>query len=206
MIENIEFIYGCMFSGKTGELLRRIKREEIAGKHVQLFKPSIDDRYSIEEIVTHDGYKHQAIRVPNTKALIENLDHHVEIIGIDEIQFFDSKIIKFCLKEADLGKKIICAGLNFDGKAKPFRFKNSKKHVGELIVISKPTLLTAICTYDTGIWDKIFGAAHHRICGKDAYFTQRLVKAPKGYKEGDTLIGGKEMYAPRCLTHFIPHK
>lgn len=206
MIEDIEFIYGCMFSGKTSELLRRIKREEIAGRHVQLFKPSVDNRYSVEEIVTQDGYKHKAVIVPDVKTLVENLDYHVKIIGIDEVQFFTYDIIHFCLNQADKGKKIICAGLNLDGTPKPFNFRGSNRNVGGLMAISKPTLLTAVCTYENGVMDKIFGAGHTKICGKEAYFTQRLIKAPKNYKEGDILIGGKDMYAARCLEHFIPHK
>lgn len=186
----IELIYGCMFSGKTSELIRRLRKEEIAGRKVQLFKPSIDNRYSIEEVVSHDQIKKKSIIVPDIDTLVESLDPKVEVIGIDEVQFFNAKVIDFCLKQSNLGKKVICSSLNFNHKGQPFKFKNSKKHIGDLLIYSIPTLLTAVCTYKLD----------DKICGKDAYYTELLVSI-KEYGKGP-LIGGKEKYAPRCFEHF----
>lgn len=110
----IEAIVGPMFSGKSEELIRRIKRAQIAKQKVQVFKPAIDDRYSIDKVVSHNGTNINAISVVKASEIIELLEEDTEVIAIDEIQFFDHSIVDVVREIADLGKRVICAGLDMD--------------------------------------------------------------------------------------------
>jgi len=190
--KGIELIVGPMFCGKTEELLRRLRRLEIAREKVQLFKPKIDTRYSQNDVSTHYGLTMPGILVEDTKELIKKYDSSVGVIGIDEIQFFDDEIIDFLLNNQNK-HLFIASGLPLNFRAEPFNFKNSDKHLGNLMPHTRPTYLDSIC--DT--------------CGVGADFTQRLINGkPAPYDSDLILVGGKEKdnkkdsYEARCLEHF----
>ncbi|MCA9522730.1 MAG: thymidine kinase, partial [Myxococcales bacterium] len=117
---SIEVISGCMFSGKSEELIRRLRRAQIARQRVQIFKPEIDKRYSDDEIVSHSEQKLKAIVVKDTAQLLSMLDHRSEVVGIDEVQFFDEKVVQACKRLADLGRRVVVAGLDMDYQGQPF--------------------------------------------------------------------------------------
>src|SRR5512135_3366288 len=110
----IEVICGSMFSGKSEELIRRLRRAIIARQRVQIFKPVIDSRYSDAEIVSHSEMRLPSISVASSEELIERLDHRTEVVGVDEAQFFDEGIVAVCQRMADQGKRVIVAGLDKD--------------------------------------------------------------------------------------------
>ena len=200
----LEVITGPMFSGKTEELLRRLRLAKIAGQKVQAFKPSIDTRYDTNCITSHNNARIVAIPVASTAELLEKLDPKTEVIGIDEVQFFDDEIIEALLELSQKGKHIIVSCLNLDFRGEPFRFKNSKRTVAELICRAhKVTKLHAICTYK--LKDE---NGKEKICGREAYFTQRLINGkPAPYNSPVVLVGGKELYEARCeLHHEVPGK
>jgi len=116
----IEVICGSMFSGKSEELIRRLRRAIIAKQRVQIFKPVIDSRYSDAEIVSHSEMRLPSVSVADSRELLEKLDHRTEVIGIDEAQFFDEGIIEACQKLADQGKRVLIAGLDKDFRGAPF--------------------------------------------------------------------------------------
>ncbi len=116
----IEVICGSMFSGKTEELIRRVKRANYAKLKIQVFKPAIDDRYDEENIVSHDQIKIPSIKVNTVNDIRANINFDSEIIAIDEVQFFDDSIIKLCNELADGGKRVIIAGLDQDFRGEPF--------------------------------------------------------------------------------------
>lgn len=186
-------ITGCMYAGKTAELLRRVKREMIAGRRVQLFKPALDRRYSASEVVSHDRLGIEAIPVADTRELAAFLNEP-DIIAIDEVQFFDAAIIGFCLEQLSRGRTIICSALATDFRGEPFRFRNSSLHVGDLLPYANVVTLQAICTYrDGGV-----------ICGRDATMTQRLIDGKPAPRDSPTvLVGGSESYEARCREHHV---
>lgn len=136
----IEVISGSMFSGKTEELIRRIKRAHIAGLEVKIFKPSTDTRYDHTDVVSHDQSKIPAIAVEKAKEII-NLAEDCSVVGIDEAQFFDSEIVEVCNALADSGKRVVVAGLDMDYTGKPFGPMPFLMAVAEYV-----TKVHAICT------------------------------------------------------------
>src|SRR3954468_6963217 len=116
----IEVIVGSMFSGKSEELIRRLNRARIARQKVQVFKPAIDARYSVEEIASHSGQKHVSIPVSTTAEMMSQVHEDTQVIGIDEGQFFDSPIIEAVNELARSGKRVIIAGLDQDFMGRPF--------------------------------------------------------------------------------------
>lgn len=174
----IEVICGSMFSGKSEELIRRIHRVQIAKKKVQIFKPTIDTRYSIQYIYSHNGTKIEAINISNSKELLEKIESDTEVVAIDEAQFYDKEIVAICQKLADQGKRVIVAGLDQDFRGEPFG------PIPKLLAIAEYIdKLQAICV----------------ICGKTASRTQRLVNGqPAKYSDPTILIGAKETYEARC--------
>jgi thymidine kinase len=116
----IEVVCGSMFSGKTEELIRRIKRAQIARKRVQVFKPQMDTRYSTEEVASHDGVRAQAIPAATAAEIADLLQLDVEVVAIDEIQFFDTAIIDLCERLASDGHRVIVAGLDQDFRGEPW--------------------------------------------------------------------------------------
>ncbi len=176
----IEVIAGCMFSGKTEELIRRLRRAEIAKQKVVIFKPKIDNRYSEYEIVSHSEQSMKAIIVNSAREIAE-LARDAEVVGIDEGQFFDDDLVDVCNELADAGKRVIVAGLDQDYKGEPFEPIPKLLAVAEYI-----TKTLAICV----------------VCGNPADRTQRKVAS------GDrVLVGATDLYEARCRKcHYIPEE
>lgn len=184
MVENrkfgwIECICGSMFSGKSEELLRRIKRGVIAKQKVLLFKPSIDNRYDENRVSTHNGNSYDSISIEKSSDILNFVkDTNYDIIGIDEIQFFDNDIVKIINKLADNGIRVIVAGLDMDFKAEPFHPMPEIMAISEMV-----TKLHAVCNK----------------CGKEASRSQRLINGkPAKYDDPVVVIGASESYEARC--------
>lgn len=173
----IEVICGCMFSGKTEELIRRLRRAEIARQKVAVFKPRIDNRYSAEHIVSHSEQS-LVSRVVDDASEISAVTGNAQVVGIDEGQFFKSNIVDVCEDLANRGKRVIVAGLDQDYRGKPFEPMPQLLSVAEYI-----TKTLAICV----------------ICGNPADRTQR-----KGKQHDRVLVGAKDLYEARCRRCFEP--
>ncbi len=183
----LEVICGTMFSGKSEELIRRLRRASIAKQKVLVFKHSLDDRHTIKYVVSHDGNKLEAQAFDNVKHILERaLDKSVDVVGIDEVQFFPQEIIEVICKLVDAGKRVIAAGLDLDFRGVPFG------GIPTLMAIAdEVTKLQAICTS----------------CGKDAHFSQRLVNgAPAKFNDPVILPGAQETYQARCRNCFTIDK
>ncbi len=167
----IEVICGSMFSGKTEELIRRLRRARIANLRVGIFKPLTDDRYHPENIVSHDDNSILSIPVPNAKAILDEVST-VDVVGIDEAQFFDESLPEVCDILASRGTRVIVAGLDMDYLGKPFGQMPALLSKAEYI-----TKLHAICMQ----------------CGNIANYSYRK----SGVAE-QLLIGNKDLYEPRC--------
>ena len=174
----IEVICGCMFAGKTEELIRRINVLSYAKKKIIVFKPKIDNRYSNEDIVSHSGESVPCIVVENEKEILKNIKEDTEVVAIDEVQFFNEEIIDIVEYLADQGIRVMVAGLDTDFRGEPFGV------MPELITRAEfVTKLTAICAK----------------CGSPATRTQRIVNGkPANYEEEIVLVGQKDHYEPRC--------
>jgi thymidine kinase len=174
-----------MFSGKTEELIRRVKRAQIARKRVQVFKPAIDTRYSVEHVASHDGVRAQAIVVTTAAELADRIDETTEVVAIDEIQFLDLPVIQLCEMLASHGKRVIVAGLDQDFRGESFgpmpELMARAEHVDKL---------QAICV----------------VCGAPASRTQRLINGrPASYHDPIILVGATEAYEARCRScHDVP--
>src|SRR5512133_2261718 len=168
---SIEVITGSMFSGKTEELIRRLRRAQYAGLKVEIFKPSIDKRYSEVRVVSHDDKSIVSTPVDNASAILL-LSGEVDVVGIDEAQFFDNSIVDVCNSLADNGVRIIVAGLDMDFLGKPFGPMPALLAVAEFI-----TKVHAICMR----------------CGNLAQFSFR-----KSEEESIVLLGEKNLYEPLC--------
>ena len=184
MIENrkfgwIECICGSMFSGKSEELLRRIKRGVIAKQNVLLFKPSIDNRYEKNKVSTHNGNSFESVNIDKAEQLYDYvIDKEYDIIGIGEVRFFADKIIEVINKLADDGIRVIVAGLDMDFKAEPFHPMPEIMAISEMV-----TKLHAVCNK----------------CGKEASRSQRLINGePAKYDDPIVVIGASESYEARC--------
>ncbi len=177
----IEVITGCMFSGKSEELIRRLKRAKIARQKVQVFKPSIDTRYSEIDVVSHNGEKITGMPVKDSSEIIKNVDNDTDVVGIDEAQFFDDGIVKVANRLADMGIRVIIAGLDMDFRGEPFG------PMPKLLAIAEDVQkLHAICT----------------VCGEDATRTQRLINGiPARYDDPVIMLGASEKYEARCRRH-----
>lgn len=165
-----------MFSGKTEELIRRLTRAKYARQNVQIFKPNIDNRYDEDFVVSHSQQSLPGIGVESIAQLRERLDHQVEVIGIDEVQFFDDRVVDFCQEMADGGRRVIVAGLDQDYRGEPFVPMPRLLAVAEYI-----TKLTAICMQ----------------CGNPAHRSYRLAEDPQ-----QVLVGSDEQYEARCRRCF----
>lgn len=169
-------IAGSMFSGKTEELIRRLKRAKIAKLRVEIFKPVIDTRYSVAEVVSHDENSILSTPVENSGNIML-LATDVDVIGIDEAQFFDNGLVDVCTELADMGIRVIIAGLDMDFKGKPFG-----PIPGLMAIADYVTKVHAICMH----------------CGDVAQFSHRLSNAEKL-----VLLGEKNEYEPLCRACFI---
>ena len=185
---SVEVICGSMFSGKTEEMIRRVRRARIARQHVQVFKPAIDTRYdAVEQVKSHDGLGHDAIPAASAADIFAAVEADTNVIGIDEIQFFDADITRVVQQLADRGVRVIAAGLDMDFRGEPFG--PMPQLMSEAERVDK---LHAICV----------------ICGAEASRTQRLIDGrPANYDDPVILVGGSESYEARCRhCHQIPRR
>ena len=177
----IEVICGSMFSGKSEELIRRVKRAQFAKQKIAVFKPEIDNRYSDEAVVSHNGTTVIANPVATSAHIDEYDKSDYDIIAIDEAQFFDEDIVETVMNLADEGYRVIIAGLDQDFRGEPFGPMPRLMAVAEHV-----TKLQAVCTK----------------CGSPASRTQRLINGvPAGYDDPVILVGAKEAYEARCRKH-----
>lgn len=177
----IEVICGPMFAGKSEELLRRINRLVYAKKKFLVFKPKIDDRYSETEVVSHKKSAYKAHAIEKGVDILKFVTNDLQVVCIDEIQFFDETVIDVIESLANRGIRVIVAGLDCDFKGDPFPITANLMARAEYVV-----KLTAICT----------------ICGKEATKTQRLINGiPASSDDPVVMVGASETYEPRCRHH-----
>ena len=172
----IEVICGPMFSGKSEELIRRIRRAEIARQRVQIFKHAIDARYDADNIVSHSRQTLPSMAVVEPSVILERVDDRTEVVAVDEAQFFDHGLVDVCERLANLGKRVIVAGLDLDYLGRPFGPMPEMLCRAEYI-----TKQLAICM----------------VCGDPAGFTQRLT-----HSRDQIQVGATGMYEARCRHHF----
>ena len=175
----IEVIAGSMFSGKSEELIRRLRRAKIARQKVQVYKPEIDKRFSNDQIVSHSEMTHESTNVRNAQDIRANVQPDTEVVGIDEAQFFDNELITVANELAQRGVRVIVAGLDQDYTGKPWEPVPQLLAIGEYI-----TKTHAICMK----------------CGQPANYTQRTFES-----EERVAVGGAGMYEARCRQCFVPH-
>lgn len=183
----IEVISGCMFAGKTEELIRRINVLSYAKKNIIVFKPKIDNRYSDSEIVSHSGAKVPCLVVEKAQDILKKIEADTEVVAIDEVQFFDKDIVEVCEYLADKGIRVMVAGLDKDFRGESFGVMPELLTRAEFV-----TKLTAVCAK----------------CGDPATRTQRLVNGkPAGFEDPIVMVGADESYEPRCRhCHQVPNK
>src|SRR5260370_21833977 len=175
----IEVVVGPMFSGKSEELIRRRGRGEIAGERVKVFKPAIDERYAANEIISHSGLGIASDNILKAGEILDKLQPRTEVIGIDEAQFLGDEVVEVCTKLANLGKRVIVAGLDTDYRGRPF------EPMPRLLAIAEEiTQLLPICVR----------------CGNPAVHTQRLVES-----EELIVVGAMGAYEARCPRCFEPN-
>jgi thymidine kinase len=174
----IEVVVGSMFSGKSEELIRRLRRAQIARQKVQIFKPALDTRYAADHIVSHSEMRIPSTAVESARELLEQVEGDTEVVGIDEGQFFDMELPSVCNALADRGKRVIVAGLDQDYLGRPFEPMPQLLAIAEYI-----TKTLAICM----------------VCGNPANHTQRLVAS-----EDRVLLGTQGTYEARCRRCFDP--
>lgn len=180
---SIEVVTGSMFSGKTDELIRRLRRAIIARQKVQVFKPAIDIRYAIEKVTSHAGPEYDATPIQFARNILENLEPDTTVVGIDEAQFFDDDILKVTGELAERGIRVIIAGLDTDFRGEPFGCMPALMAQAERV-----DKVRAICL----------------VCGEEACRTQRLVNGqPANINDPVVIVGASEMYEARCRKHHI---
>lgn len=178
---SLEVVCGSMFSGKTDELIRRLRRATIARQKVQVFKPIIDNRYAVEKVTSHAGTAFDALPIARAADILTNLDADTTVVGIDEAQFFDDEVIQICQVLAERGVRVIVAGLDTDFRGEPFGCMPILMAQAERV-----DKLQAICM----------------VCGEPASRTQRLVNNhPARYHDPVVIVGASEMYEARCRKH-----
>ena len=175
----IEVIAGSMFSGKSEELIRRLRRAKIARQKIQVFKPEIDKRYSDDEIVSHSEMRHESANVTTVAEIRAQIRPETAVVGIDEAQFFDNELIPIVNELAERGVRVIIAGLDQDYTGKPWEPMPQLLAIAEYI-----TKTHAICVK----------------CGQAANYSQRIFES-----EERVAVGGGEMYEARCRSCFVPH-
>ncbi len=175
----IEVIAGSMFSGKSEELIRRLRRARIARQRIQVFKPEIDSRYSDNHIVSHSEIKHESANVRTAAEIRERVEDDTEVVGIDEGQFFDNELVAIANELAERGVRVIVAGLDQDYTGKPWEPMPQLLAIAEYI-----TKTHAICVR----------------CGQPANYSQRIFES-----EERVAVGAAGMYEARCRQCFVPH-
>ena len=183
----IETISGCMFAGKTEELIRRIKVLEFAKKEIMVFKPKIDDRYSNTRVVSHAGSSVESFVISDAIEILEMVKDTTQVVAIDEAQFFDDNICDVCNELADRGIRVMAAGLDTNFKGEPFGPMPLLITEAEFV-----TKLAAVCNK----------------CGAPATRTQRIINGkPASYNDPIILVGASESYEARCRhCHEVPDK
>jgi len=181
----IEVICGGMFSGKTEELIRRVRRARIARQKVQVFKPAIDTRYARAGVTSHNGLQVEALPVENTAQVRALIEPDTTVVALDEAQFFDDDVIALCEELANRGTRVIVAGLDMDFRGEPFGPMPTLMARAEQV-----NKVQAIC----------------QRCGGAASRTQRLINGqPAAYDDPVILVGASEVYEPRCRAcHEVP--
>jgi thymidine kinase len=174
----IEVIVGPMFSGKSEELIRRVKRALIAGQRVVVFKPRLDDRYHERQVVSHDGKRVEAIPVESAQEMRPHLSPLPQVVAVDEVQFFGPDLVELAVDLSGQGVRVVLAGLDLDFRGEPFGI------IPELLArAERVEKLTAICPR----------------CGRPATRTQRLIGGqPACRTDPVILVGAQEVYEPRC--------
>lgn len=174
----IEVVCGSMFSGKTEELIRRVRRAQIAQQKVQVFKPAMDTRYARRKVASHNGMQVEAVPVKSTARLRALIEPDTTVIAIDEVQFFDNQVVALCEELANQGTRVIVAGLDMDFRGEPFGPVPTLMARAERV-----DKLQAICV----------------VCGGPASRTQRLINdQPAAYDDPVILVGASEVYEARC--------
>ncbi len=176
---SIEVIVGSMFSGKSEELIRRLRRAQIARQKVQIFKPAIDARYSDTHIVSHSAMKIESVAVTTARDIAAALEPDTEVIGIDEGQFFDQELVTVVNELADRGKRVVIAGLDMDYLGRPFEPMPLLMAIAEDV-----TKARAVCMQ----------------CGSPATYTQRLIASRER-----VVVGAADAYEARCRACFDPN-
>ncbi|MFA5007335.1 MAG: thymidine kinase [Candidatus Izemoplasmatales bacterium] len=183
----IEVITGPMYAGKTEELIRRVKRLEYAEQNVIVFKPTLDDRYAADEVVSHNNNRTRSINISKASEIMKYVEKDTDVVAIDEIQFLDEEAVAICEYLADHGVRVIVSGLDRDFRGEPFSFMPRLLAIAEEV-----TKLTAICV----------------CCHTPATRTQRIVNGkPANFHDPIILVGAKDTYEARCRhCHEIPGK
>jgi thymidine kinase len=184
---SVEVICGSMFCGKTEELIRRLRRAQIARQKVQVFKPAIDKRYDAgQKVTSHAGMAFDAIPISKSADIPAHLESDTTVVGIDEAQFLDAEIVPIVQGLANRGIRVLVAGLDTDFRAEPFGSMPVLMAMAEAV-----EKLQAICM----------------VCGEPASRTQRLVNGkPAYYEDPVVIVGAAEMYEARCRNHHqVPH-
>jgi len=186
-IGSIEVITGSMFSGKTDELIRRLRRATIARQSVQVFKPVIDNRYAIEKVTSHAGSEFEATPVEAASDILALIKPETTVVALDEAQFFGSEVCPLCQDLAARGVRVIVAGLDQDFRGEPFGPMPQLLSLAESV-----DKLHAICA----------------VCGGEASRTQRLINGePAQYDDPIVVVGASELYEARCREHhLVPHR
>lgn len=183
----VEVISGCMFAGKTEELLRRLRVLSFGKQRIQLFKPLIDDRFDAKMVVSHAGSKQESIQIKDAKDILSYIDETSEIVAIDEVQFFDKDIVMIVDELANKGIRVMVAGLDLDFRGEPFGVMPQLITQAEFVV-----KLTAICTK----------------CGAPGTRSQRIINGePADYYDPIIMVGASESYEAVCRhCHNVPNK
>ncbi len=180
---SIEVITGSMFSGKTDELIRRLRRARIAKQKVQVFKPIIDNRYGLEKVTSHAGSEFEARPIQQALEILTLVEADTTVVALDEVQFFGPEVCEVCRTLAARGVRVIAAGLDQDFRAEPF---GPMPHL--LALAEQVDKLHAICA----------------VCGDEASRTQRLINGhPAAYNDPIVAVGASEMYEARCREHHL---
>lgn len=183
----IEVICGPMFAGKTEELIRRVKRLEYAKQNILVFKPTIDNRYANNEVVSHNNSRTRSINISRAGEIMKYVDSETDVVAIDEVQFLDEEVVDIVEFLADHGIRVIVSGLDRDFRGEPFSFMPKLLALAEEV-----TKLSAICV----------------VCHTPATRTQRIVNGkPANYNDPIILVGAKDAYEARCRhCHQVPDK
>ncbi|MGG3337443.1 thymidine kinase [Bacillus subtilis] len=183
----LELICGSMFSGKSEELIRRVKRATYAKQEVRVFKPVIDNRYSEAAVVSHNGTSMTSYAISSAADIWDHISESTDVVAVDEVQFFDQEIVEVLSSLADKGYRVIAAGLDMDFRGEPFGVVPNIMAIAESV-----TKLQAVCS----------------VCGSPASRTQRLIDGkPASYDDPVILVGASESYEARCRHHHeVPGK